>query len=262
MDLQKLLEDMTRVARQCGEMILAATKEHISAAEKTGFRDLVTKYDVQVQEFAIRELSALYPGAGFICEEGAPTTDDKARMVFVIDPIDGTANFVHHLRHSCTSIACFFDGKPALGAVYDPYADEMFSAIRGGGAFLNGLPICVSRGPLHDSVVIFGTSPYDADLADETFNRARMMFDKCRDLRRTGSAALDLCYAAAGRAGLFFESRLSLWDYAAAAIIVSEAGGTALTFEGEPLSFKVGRTSCVAGAMENVTESGIIAREK
>jgi myo-inositol-1(or 4)-monophosphatase len=259
-DAEKLLNDIKNVARRCGSMILEADNERIAAKEKSGFRDLVTKYDVAVQEFAISELTVRYPDSEFICEEGTPTPLGESRLTFVIDPIDGTANFVHHLRHSCTSIACLLDGEPYVGAVYDPYADEMFSAIRGSGAWLNGHRLKIEGHPLSESIVIFGTSPYNNECADETFVRARRILDMCQDLRRTGSAALDLCYVAAGRAGLFFESILSLWDYGAAALIVSEAGGACMTLSGEPLPYKGrGKISCVAGHVRAIEESGLVS---
>ena len=142
-------------------------------------------------------------------------------------------NFVHGFHHSCISAAYAEEGTVRVGAIYNPYIDEMFTAIRGEGAFLNGRPIAVSRDGLSESVVCFGTSPYHPELADRTFRLVRKAFDAGLDVRREGAAALDLCTVAAGRAGLYFELQLSLWDYAAGKLIVEEAGGCCCTVEGE-----------------------------
>ena len=119
-----------------------------------------------------------------------------------------------------------------MGVVYNPYLDEMFYAQRGKGAYLNGRRISVSGNPLKNGIVIFGTSPYYEELNRASFELAYDYFKKSLDIRRSGSAALDLCSVAAGRAELFFELRLSPWDYAAASLIVEEAGGIVTTVEG------------------------------
>ena len=258
MNEQQLIDTMTRVARECGGMILAAGGGEVPATEKSSFRDLVTAYDVRVQEYAVRALADAFPGAAFICEEGAPEPAGPAELTFVIDPIDGTANFVHHFRHSCTSIACLHDGQLAAGAVYDPYADEMFSASLHGGACLNGRRLRLHPRPLSESLVLFGTSPYNGECDADTFARVRDLYGRCQDVRRSGSAALDLCYVAAGRAGLFFEESLSLWDYAAGALIVTEAGGVCSTMAGTPLPLTgKEKSSCLAGNTRAVRESGL-----
>jgi len=240
-------------------MLLEAGEE-ISAREKSGFRDLVTEYDTAVQAFAVRELSAAWPEASFVCEESEDPAAPSGGPVFVIDPIDGTLNFVHHFRHSCTSIACLLDGEPAAGAVYDPYADEMFTAKKGAGAFRNGQRLQLRPQALAESIAIFGTSPYNDGLAGDTFSRVRDLYARCQDVRRSGSAALDLCWVAAGRAGLFFEASLSLWDYAAGALIVEEAGGRCGKLSGAPLTYEIGRKSSVrAGGIRQFQESGFLA---
>jgi fructose-1,6-bisphosphatase/inositol monophosphatase family enzyme len=124
------------------------------------------------------------------------------------------------------------DGEKYIGVVYNPYLDEMFTAERGKGAFLNGRPIHVSRNPLSDGIVLFGTAPYYEELSKKSFQMAYAYFKKALDVRRSGSAAIDLCSIAAGRAELYFELRLSPWDFAAGALIVEEAGGVVTTVEG------------------------------
>ena len=124
------------------------------------------------------------------------------------------------------------NGEKYIGVVYNPYLDEMFTAERGKGAFLNGRPIHVSRNPLSEGIVLFGTAPYYEELSKKSFQMAYAYFKKALDVRRSGSAAIDLCSIAAGRAELYFELRLSPWDFAAGALIVEEAGGVVTTVEG------------------------------
>jgi myo-inositol-1(or 4)-monophosphatase len=157
-------------------------------------------------------------------------------------------NFVHGFHHGCVSGAYVRAGEVCAGAVYNPYVDEMFSAIRGRGARLNGRPIRVGGEALRDSVVCFGTSPYDASLAPRTFALAQRIYDKSLDLRREGSAALDLCSVAAGRAGLYFELQTSLWDYAAGALLVREAGGICVRTDGSDFAQDGGKTDICAGS--------------
>ena len=134
-------------------------------------------------------------------------------------------------------MALVVDGKAEAGVVYNPYLDEMFAARRGCGAYCNGKRIRTSCDILENSIVIFGTSPYNEELAEKSFRLAYEYFKKAGDVRRSGSAALDLCSVAAGRAELFFELSLSPWDFAAGALIVEEAGGLVHDAEGKALSY-------------------------
>lgn len=135
-----------------------------------------------------------------------------------------------------------------LGVVYNPYLKEVFTAVRGKGAYLNGNPISVSGEDLENGIVLFGTSPYNTELARASFDMAYDYFQKCLDIRRSGSAALDLCAVAAGRAERYFELILSPWDFAAGALIVEEAGGIVTTTEGEKLP--------------NLQKTSVLARNK
>jgi len=254
---------MKDIVLGCGDIILEADRESIASHTKSSFRDLVTEYDVKVQEYAIRELTNSFPNARFVAEEkdsvDDPETDDEA-MTFVIDPIDGTANFVHRLRHSCTSIACVIRKEPVAAVVYNPYTKELFSAEKGKGAYLNDRQLHIPDHSLAESLVLFGSCPYNMELAEETFQNLRKVFGKSQDIRRSGSAALDLCYVAAGRAGMFFESILSVWDYAAGALIVQEAGGQCISYTGEPPVFdRPVKSSIIAGSARVLDESGLIS---
>ena len=206
---------------------------------KAGDANFVTKYDVQIQEFLIGSFKSFFPDASFIAEEQDNHADAlAAEKCFIIDPIDGTTNFIHDYRFSCVSVALFSHGEPLFGAVYNPYLDEMFCAERGKGAYLNGRRIKVSDRPTASAVIGFGTSPYyKQKLGDPTFALCRELFLLGADLRRTGSAALDLAYLAAGRIDLFFELLLSPWDIAAGYLLVTEAGGTVSDLHGKSIDF-------------------------
>ena len=251
---QDLLTEIEKIARECGQAMVEASIDGYKVSEKTSKRDLVTSVDIQNQDRIMSYLSEKFPEVGFYSEEIASDALPDNELVFVIDPIDGTANFTKDLKYSCISIACFKDGQPYIGVVYEPYNDEMFTAILGQGAYCNGEKITVSQKPLEESLVVFGTSPYFPEVLDETVKRLRKIMPKCADVRRMGAAALDLCYIAAGRFGLYFEDKISLWDYAAGALIVSEAGGKICQLDGQPLTFGVEKNSILAGPEENVRE--------
>jgi len=252
MDEREILDLICAAEREGAKLILEA--HDILAERKTDRRDVVTAYDRRVQELLIGQLSAAVPDARFFCEENDRHDDLSAAHVFIIDPIDGTMNFVHGLHHSCISTAYMHQGELRAAAICNPYAGELFTAIKGGGAFLNGRPIRVSDAGLSDSLVCCGTTPYNPELADKCFGLMKAAFLAGLDVRREGAAALDLCTVAAGRAGVYFELSLSLWDYAAGKLIVEEAGGVCRTLEGAPLPLDPTRPSVVAGGKRAMEE--------
>ena len=250
--IEKVLEYMVNAEKEAASLMMQA--HNVLAEAKTGRRDVVTEYDRRIQELLIEKLSSDIPGALFFCEEEDRRADLSAEHVFIIDPIDGTMNFVKGFHHSCISAAYSSGSEIKAAAVYNPYADELFTAVKGGGAFLNGKKISVSDDPVSESIVCCGTSPYYPIMTDVTFDIMRKIFKASLDIRREGSAALDLCSVAAGRAGVYFELSVYLWDYAAAALIVTEAGGRVCDINGEPLPWNGGRTSIVAGSEKNCAE--------
>lgn len=230
-------EELLSIMRRAGEIVLGAHNMESDGAvrEKSGdVANMVTVYDVSVQNYLITEIKKLIPDAEFIAEEKENAEDSLgAEYCFVIDPIDGTANFVHNCRHSAISLAMISHGVTLFAAVYNPYLDEMFYAALGDGAYLNGQKIQASERDMPHSIVTVGTSPYyKNELGEATFSLCRKLFYACSDVRRLGSAALDLCYVAAGRTDIFFEYRLSPWDFAAGALIVTEAGGVITDMQG------------------------------
>lgn len=248
-ELDRILAAIVAAEREAAELVLHA--HGILAECKSGHRDVVTEYDRRVQELLIRRLSEACPGARFFCEENDRHDDLSAEHLFIIDPIDGTMNFVHHLNHSAISVAYTHFGAPTVGAVYNPYVDEMFTAVRGEGAFLNGRKLQVEKLPLEDTLVCFGSAPYNTELTGPTFALAELAYRTGLDIRRQGTAALDLCSVAAGRAGAYFELSLSLWDYAAGTLIVSEAGGVVTKIDGSPLAWDGGKSSVLAASPDN-----------
>lgn len=230
-----MLDQITAIVRQAGEIILSARDVASQTHEKTSAADLVTEYDLAVERFLKEKLPPLAPGAIFFGEEEAENADPSRGWAFIVDPIDGTTNFVRDLRQSAISVALAKDGAVEYGVVYDPYRDEVFSARRGGGAFLNGRPIHVSGRPLAEGVFGMGTAIYRREYLEPTMRLTEQLFRRSCDFRRMGSAALDLCNVACGRTELFFEYSLCPWDYAAGSLLVTEAGGTACTLGGAPL---------------------------
>lgn len=245
-DLHYIIERVEKAEREAAELIMHA--HGILAEVKSGHRDVVTEYDRRVQALLMQRLKEAVPTAQFFCEENSVQDDLLAPDVFVIDPIDGTMNFVRRMHHSCVSVAYMSGGAVMAACVYDPYKDELFSAVRGEGACLNGAPIHAEQTPLSETICCMGTSPYRPELADETFRLARIAFDASLDLRRFASAELDLCAVGAGRAGLYYELSASLWDFAAGALIVEEAGGVCTDITGAPLKYDGQKSSVLAGS--------------
>lgn len=245
MDIERVSEEITGLARECGEILTGADRNKINPDAKDGHANFVTEYDVLVQSRLREGLLGILPEAGFFGEEGEHSAFPENEWVFVVDPIDGTTNFMKGLNLSAIAIALLQNKERVFGLVYNPFTDEMFTAIKGKGAFLNGRKISVSEEPLERGIVLFGTSPYYEGLPKKAFDTAFSYMDKCIDVRRLGSAELDLCYVACGRAELYFEPLIQPWDYAAGSLIAEEAGGTVSCWDGTPFDItKAG--SCVA----------------
>ena len=247
-----ILEKIEAAQREAAELMLHARS--VLAEIKTGHRDVVTEFDRKVQELLIGRLGAAVPGSAFFCEENSRRDSLTAESVFIIDPIDGTMNFVRGFHHSAISVAWLRRGELLAASVYNPYVQERFTAVKGGGARLNGQPISVSAQPLAESLVCCGTAPYSPELAESTFELIKRAFVAGLDIRREGSAALDMCSAAAGRAGIYFEPSVSLWDIAAGMLIVSEAGGRCCRLDGSPIPLDGSKSSVVAGGEQAVRD--------
>lgn len=250
--MKTTLEKVAALVRDCGAIIRNINRSELKIDTKSGRANFVTEYDKLVQERLQDGLRTIRPSVGFVGEEGSSVSFASVGAFWIVDPIDGTTNFIKDFRYSAISVALVVDGEAQLGVVYNPYADELFTAIRGEGAWLNGGKISVSTATLANGLVIFGTSPYDESLSQRSFELAYAYFKKAMDVRRSGSAALDLCAVASGRAELFFELQLAPWDHAAGGLIVQEAGGVLSDVQGNPLPYD--RPSSVVARCVGVRE--------
>ncbi len=238
-----MFEQLVEAVLQAGRQMKQAA--NIESHQKTGFRDIVTQYDVNIQNFLQAELRNIAPYAGFIGEESG----QEARLTeacFICDPIDGTSNFRFGLMRSACSLAYLENGVTQIGITYDPYTDELFTAQRGKGAYCNGKPIKALQGTMENGITIFGTNPYYANTVEDTFALAKLCYQNTMDLRRFGAATLDLCYVAAGRAILFFEGSLAPWDFAAGKLIAEECGLVCKDWQGKDIA-PLSRSSIVCG---------------
>ena len=210
-------------ARAAAEVVTAAYGQATPVGRKSSPTDMVTQTDLRAEERLRRTLLQATPGAGIIGEEGG-TTEPGARLQWVIDPLDGTINFVYGVPLFAVSIAAAIDGDVVAGAVVDVLRDELFSAHRGGGAQCDGRPISVSScSSLPEALITTGFS-YRAELRDVQGEVAHRLLSRARDLRCFGSAALELCWVACARVDGYFQRDTEIWDRAAGALIAEEAG--------------------------------------
>jgi len=246
-----LINEIMSAAEAAGKIYKNAGSEK-GVMMKDGRANYVTAYDEKVQEYLFEKLTGILPDAHFVGEEEGKEVfppEYEEGYTFVVDPIDGTTNFMTGYDLSVTSVGLLRDGEPYIGVVYDPYTDRMFSAQRGMGAFENGRRIFTGDTPLSHSVVSLGTAPYyGEEITKKAFDLAFEYMKRSLDIRRTGSAAYDLCMVASGRVGLFFEPILQVWDYCAGALILEEAGGTVTDLKGMPLSFRGKCSVCAVTA--------------
>ena len=200
--------------------------------EKAGPVNIVTSNDVACQQFLYKELSPLIPGAGFLGEESLREDLDH-EYLWIIDPIDGTANYARGINECAISVALVKGKEPLLGVVYNIFTGEVFSAVKGEGAKCNGQPITASRRDFSAGILCTAMSVYNKSLAKTCSNIIYDAYMECNDVRRFGGCALELCYLAAGRCDLYFEMRVFPWDFAAGYLIFTEAGGYLTGLDGE-----------------------------
>lgn len=202
---------------------------------KEGFENIVTSADLEIQQFLCEQLAMLVPESGFICEEENVNDSQGREFVWVIDPIDGTTNYARGISESCISVALMKNNEVVLGIVYNPTKDEMFAATKGGGASLNGVPIAVSQRRFEEGILCTAMCVYEKRYAKMCSDIIYDAYMACNDVRRFGSCALELCYIAKGDCELYFEFKVKPWDFAAAYLILTEAGGVLTGFSGEEL---------------------------
>jgi myo-inositol-1(or 4)-monophosphatase len=221
--------------------------------DKKGAIDLVTEVDVAVERRFRALIAERFPDHQILAEELGGAAATPAGPCWIFDPIDGTSNFAHGLPIFCASLALEIDGVAEVAAVYDPTRKELFTAERGGGAFLNGRPLRVSSTPrLIDAMLLTGF-PYDVhSRVEEIVGLFAAFIATARAVRRLGSAALDLCYVAAGRVDGFWETDLKAWDIAGGALVVAEAGGRVTNTEGGPFTSRGGHLLATNGHLHDV----------
>ncbi len=249
MEIKVSLEDLIALVKSTKELILGQDVTHDYTAK--GKADYVTKVDISVQSYLQDKLLKMYPEIKFMGEESSDNNIDLDLPTWILDPIDGTTNLIHQYQMSAVSLSLMIDKKPYLGIVYNPFTDEMFYAQKGKAAFLNGKPIKVAPvETISECLVSIGTSPYEKYRADEIFETFKKIFVSAQDIRRSGSAALDLCYVAAGRLGGYLERGLKPWDYMAGAVIIQEAGGSVSDWDDNEI--KYGEYSDVLSSNKNI----------
>lgn len=234
MNLENICKQVTELTEKVGNFILAE-KNNIKEKniETKGLHDFVTYVDKSSEEQLVRKLSEIIPEAGFIAEEGTATQKGD-KYNWIIDPLDGTTNFIHGITPFAISIALMEDDKIVLGVVHELGLNECFYAWENSPAFLNGEEITVSSNKtIEDSLIATGFPYYDYDRIKPFMKTLEYFMENSRGVRRLGSAATDLVYVACGRFESFYEYSLSPWDVAAGAFIVQQAGGKVSDFNGK-----------------------------
>ncbi|WP_108658867.1 inositol monophosphatase family protein [Acuticoccus kandeliae] len=227
------------LARDFGEI------ENLQVSRK-GPADFVSKADMRAEEIVYRELSKARPGYGFLMEESGETPGDDSQHRWIVDPLDGTTNFLHGVPIFCVSIALERQGELVAGVIYNPVMSELFVAERGGGAFLNDRRIRVAaRTDLADTLVATGLPFLGHGNQVQTLSELQPLMSRVAGIRRAGSAALDLAWVAAGRYDGYWEHSLKPWDIAAGMVLVREAGGFVSDGDGKGEALTTG--SIVAG---------------
>lgn len=232
----ELLVLACRVARDAGRLAAEGRSRGVPAAEsKSTLTDMVTEYDRASEALIVDRLRATRPHDGLVGEEGSDMAGSSG-LRWVIDPIDGTTNFMYDLPAWAVSIAVLDDQGPLVGAVYAPRLDELFAAVRGEGATLDGRPLRCGTVTDPASALVATGFAYRPERRAVQGARVARLLPHVRDIRRMGAASIDLCYVAAGRLDAYFEEGLGLWDYAAGELIAREAGCRTGDFHGGPPS--------------------------
>lgn len=254
-DLLKYFEVAERLVRQAGEIVKNASIISEECTDKTSHADIVTVYDKKVEKTINSALKDCYPSHRFIGEESV--FDTKASIVltdeptWILDPIDGTLNFAHSFPYCCISLALAINKQIEVGVVYNPFHNEFFSAIRQQGAFLNKKPIKGSEVSDITSALVCSEAFLCRVHKKHTY-RLNKIVNACQGVRSLGSAALNLCYVASGALDAFEIEYVSIWDVAAASLIVKEAGAIIKSIKGGP--FDLLQPACVAAGTEKLAD--------
>ncbi|MDZ7343298.1 MAG: inositol monophosphatase [candidate division KSB1 bacterium] len=276
MEYQKLLDVATAAAQVGGEVLLTFAKRHdtLLVDPKAEF-DFVTEADRAAEEKIVAQILGAFPAHQIVAEEqtypslpqhaapsstGHPTPKANEVVQWIIDPLDGTTNYIHGVPNFAVSIAAKQGSKIVVGVIWDPVRRELFTTTAGGGAFLNGAPIQVSQNTnLRDCLLATGF-PFRAKPRIDSYLRMfRKFFDSARDIRRMGAASLDLAYVAAGRFDGFWEYGLSPWDFAAGSLLIREAGGMVSGFDDDEDFWKTGNILASNGRLHRTMREMILS---
>lgn len=232
--LANICKESLSVVERAGDFIRSQVGQvGESRIEEKSLNSLVSYVDKEAEQILVAGLSQIFPEAGFLTEEGTAVSAGSRPWQWIIDPLDGTTNFLYSLPCFAVSVALAYEGRPMMGIVYEVNQREMYHAWRGGGAFCNGRPIAVSRaGLLKDSLVATGYPYENYSTLSAHFSVTDRFQRSTRGIRRWGAASVDLCYVACGRYTIFFENTLNPWDVAAGILLVEEAGGKVSDFRG------------------------------
>ena len=232
------MQELEAIVREAGKIMGAAELTEAGIYRKPGDANFVTAYDVQIQRFLIERISALFPDAGFFGEEDTAGNEKQLThgYTFIIDPIDGTTNFMFNYHHSCVSVGVALNGELTAGLIYDPYTDSLYTAVRGQGAYLNGRHLVLADTPVSQGIACFGCARYNEADYDRLFDVVKELFLESLSIRSVGSAALGIARIASGSNVCYLELKLQPYDYAAAAVILEEVGGRIVQPDGSPIT--------------------------
>jgi myo-inositol-1(or 4)-monophosphatase len=253
----KELDAAMQIAKEAGEMIKGRLGDSFETEQKSSVFDVVTEVDKASEQLIRSRIAQYFPTHKFLGEEESfvQTAPLEQRIeqasaepyVWIVDPIDGTSNYVQRIPGFTVSIGLACKGEMTVGVIYDPCRDELFWAEKGKGAFMNGVPICVAATQQLSHSVVGTGFPSDREMRAAVMRGLERVGAECRTLRALGSAALHMAYVASGKLTAFWEYGLHVWDVAAGALIVQEAGGSVTDVEGRPYSLATEHLMCSNG---------------
>ena len=239
-ELKSITTSVSSIVVSAGAVLAHQFNHVIPSKEKTSPHDLVTKFDKEGEEFLFNKLNTLYPEYGFLGEEAGYRNFDETKPFWIVDPIDGTLNFANNIPAFSVSVALVHHGKTYVGVCYSPISKELFTAYRGGGAFLNNRPITVSTVTTLPEAILSITP-------DQIHSHRPTSV-----IRRQGSSVLDLCYVAKGALDGYYDSCLNPWDFAAASLIIEEAGGEIFSLKNK--FFEAHKKSDICAANKHLSD--------
>lgn len=249
--------DIERIVRESGRRV--AADRSFTVRTKGSVENLVTSADIENERFLKQELTSLLPGSAFMGEEGDEASLAETEWVWIVDPIDGTTNFSRGIPECAVSVALFRNAEPYAGYVLNPFSGTLYSAVVGHGAFKDGRPIRVSDRDLAASIMSTAYCCYQKEMAAPCFRVSEELYPRINDIRRIGTAALELSLMAEGACELYFEICLSPWDYAAGLTILKEAGGCYAGIDRD-VSFDRPSPVIAANSEENLAEVADVVR--